>query len=80
MGKWLSFLMSTKPIPAMLYVIYVLYVKYVLYVIYVLVVIYVLHAIYVFKDVIYGICKGVGGWRRRLIFRSSGGPGEPCKD
>ena len=39
-----------------------------------------LHAIYVFKDVIYVICKGVGGWCWRLIFRSSGDPGEPCKD
>ena len=56
------------------------YVMYVLYVIYVLVVICVLHAIYVFKDVIYVICKGVGGGCWRLIFRSSGDPGELCKD
>ena len=35
---------------------------------------------YMFKDVIYVTCKGVGGWCRRLIFRSSGGPGEPRKD
>ena len=58
----------------------VFYVIYVWYVIYVLVVIYMLHAIYVFKDVIYVIWKGVGGWCWRLIFRSSGDPGEPCKD
>ena len=64
----------------MLYVIIVFFVIYALYVIYVLIVIYVLHAIYVFKDVIYVICKGVGGGCWRLIFRSSGDLGEPCKD